>query len=384
MGVDILWIMPIQPIGKINRKGSNGSYYSVKDYFAVNSEFGTAQDFRELVEAIHKNEMLIIIDWVANHSAWDNAWITKHSDWYVKDEDGQIVAPVKDWTDVADLNYDNTEMRNEMINALKYWIEEYDIDGFRCDVANMVPTNFWNDARTELNKIRPIFMLAEAEQVDLMEFAFDMNYDFDTHHLMNEISRNEKNAGNMRGSLEHPRHSYSKNIFRMIFTSSHDENSWNGSVFERMPHSYKTWAVFSFLIPGMPLIYSGQEAELNKRLAFFDKDEIDWKDYPLEKFYTNLIKLKNENQALWNGDFGSKIHFINSSNGVQILSFKRIKNNNTVFVIINLSAHNANFCFFDENNKNSYTEYFTKEIITIKSNEDYNFNPWEYKVLIKG
>jgi len=382
MGVDILWLMPVQPIGEKNRKGEMGSYYSVKDYIGVNPEFGTEQDFQNLVDAVHERGMLLIIDWVANHSAWDNPWITEHPDWYVKDSTGAIIAPVPDWTDVADLNYDNQDMRNEMIKSLKFWVETYDIDGFRCDVAGMVPTSFWNEARTELNKGRPIFMLAEANDEDLMEMAFDMNYNWDSHHLMNDIAKGEKNAGNMRGYIETPPRHFNENTYRMVFTSNHDENSWNGTVFERMPNSYKTWAVFSFVVPGMPLIYSGQEAMLDRRLKFFDKDEIDWKDYPLQDFYTKLITLKNENKALWNGKFGGEIHFINTSNGEQTITFKRTKDDNTILVEMNLSNREATFNYMEKDVEQTYTEYFTGEKTTRKPHENYTLAPWEYKVLI--
>lgn len=175
LGVDILWFMPVNPIGVKNRKGPLGSYYSVKDYTAVNPEFGTMEDFRRLVEQVHEQGMYAIIDWVPNHTAWDHRWTKEHPDWYKQDEKGEFVSPF-DWTDVIQLDYDNEEMRQEMIEEMIFWIRESDIDGYRCDVAHMVPVDFWDEARKELDKVKPVFMLAESDQYFLHKNAFDMTY----------------------------------------------------------------------------------------------------------------------------------------------------------------------------------------------------------------
>lgn len=384
MGVDIIWLMPIFPISEKNRKGTMGSYYSVADYKKVNPEFGTNDDLHSIIKTAHENNMLVILDWVANHTGWDNPWITEHPDWYTKDSLGNIVCTVgTDWTDVADLNYDNKNMRTAMIDALKYWVTDFDVDGFRCDVASMVPTDFWNDARTELDKIKPVFMLAEAEQLDLHEKAFDMGYAWNLHHIMNEIAKGKKTAKDLREYFENAEKEYPQKVYRMAFTSNHDENSWNGTEYERMPNSYKTFAVMTFVIPGMPLIYSGQEAALNKRLRFFDKDTIDWSNLEMQDFYQKLIQLKNENPSLWNGEAGSKIHFINTSNPEQIFTFKRIKNDNRILVMMNLSNKKAKFHYMEKDFERTYNEYFTKEETKIKPQTTYTLKPWEYKVLIE-
>jgi len=328
--------------------------------------------------------MLIILDWVANHTGWDNPWITEHPDWYTHDSiSGKIISPVPDWTDVADLNYDNKNMRNEMVNSMKYWLQNFDIDGFRCDVAMMVPTDFWDSARVELNKVKPVFMLAEAEQPDLMKEAFDMNYAWNFHHIMNEIAKHKQNADSLRKYFENDPKTYPQKVYRMAFTSNHDENSWNGTVFERMPHSYKTFAVLTFVAPGMPLIYSGQEAKLNKRLRFFDKDTIDWSNLTMQDFYRKLIQLKNENPALWNGKAGSPAYFINTSNPEQILTFKRKKGENTVLVIMNLSDKNAKFKFIEKDFERTYIDFFSGKEVKIKPQETYNLKPWEYRIFIE-
>ncbi len=384
MGVDILWLMPIFPISEKNRKGTMGSYYAVADYKKVNPEFGTEEDFQSIIKTAHDNDMLVILDWVANHTGWDNPWITEHPEWYTKDSLGNIVCTVgTDWTDVADLNYDNKDMRTAMIDALKYWVQDFDVDGYRCDVAGMVPVDFWNNARTELDKIKPVFMLAEAEQLDLHDKAFDMGYAWHLHHLMNQISKGEKNANDLREYFEKAQDEYPQKVNRMTFTSNHDENSWNGTVFERMPESYKALAVFSFVVPGMPLIYNGQEAGLDKRLKFFEKDSIEWKENEMKDLYTKLIALKNDNKALWNGEAGSPAYFINTSNKKQVFTFKRKKDNNTVLVMMNLSSEKAKFHYMEKDFERHYTEYFTEEDMSVKPQEHYILNPWEYKVLIE-
>ncbi len=382
MGVDILWLMPIQPIGQKNRKGSKGSYYSVKNYVEVNPEFGTFADFDSMIKTAHKNGMLVILDWVANHTAWDHIWMTEHSDWYTKDSTGKVIAPVPDWTDVADLNFDKPELRKEMVNEMKFWIEKYDVDGFRCDVAMMIPTTFWDSARVELNKVKPVFMLAEAEQTDHMKNAFDMNYAWNFHHILNEISKGKMNVENLKAYIEKDKTEYEKSDLRMNFTSNHDENSWNGTEYDRMPESYKTFAVLTFTFPGMPLIYSGQEAGLNRMLKFFEKDSINWSNLEMADFYSNLINLKNKNKALWNGDFGGDIQFINNSNPKNVISFRRIKDNNIVLVIMNLSAKPVKFNLIEKDVEKTYIDYFTNEERKIKPQENYNLKAWEYQVLI--
>ncbi len=383
-GVDILWLMPIFPISEKNRKGTLGSYYAVADYKKVNPEFGTEKDLHNLIKTAHKDSMLVILDWVANHTGWDNPWVTEHPEWYTHDSTGHIISPVPDWTDVADLNYDNKNMRNEMVNSMKYWVENFDVDGFRCDVAMMVPTDFWDSARVELDKVKPVFMLAEAEQKDLTKKAFDMIYAWNFHHIMNEIAKGEKNAEDLRKYFEKDQKEYPQKVYRMSFTSNHDENSWNGTVFERMPDSYKTFAALTFAAPGMPLIYGGQEAGLNKRLRFFDKDTIDWSNLEMQDFYAKLIQLKKENPALWNGKAGSPAYFINTSNFEQILAFKRIKNDNNILVIMNLSNKEAKFHFTEKDSEKTYVSYFTGKEIKIKPQENYNLKPWEFKILIEN
>lgn len=336
LGVEILWFMPIHPIGKTNRKGTMGSYYSVQDYQAVNPQLGSMEDFKTLVDSAHAKGMKVIIDWVANHTSWDNVWIAKHPDWYTKDSTGNFVPPVADWSDVMDLNYDNKEMREAMIQSLEFWLKEANIDGFRCDVAEMVPLDFWLEARARLDSIKPVFFLAEGENADLHN-SFDMTYAWSFHHLMKEVAKGEKGANDLAKYWKWHDSVYPPTAIRMQFISNHDENSWNGTMQEAFGENRRAFAVLSFTVPGMPLIYSGMESDLDKRLRFFDKDTIKWKDFPMQDFYKKLVKLKSTENNLRNDELAGGIEFFDAGND-RVLLFARTKEENRMLVALNFSA----------------------------------------------
>jgi len=382
MEVDILWLMPIQPIGELNRKGSLGSYYSVKDYETVNPEFGTLEEFKALVNEAHELGMYVILDWVANHSSWDNVWASSHPEYYQKDSAGNFVSPF-DWSDVIAFDYNQPAMRDSMVNALKFWVEETNIDGYRCDVAGMVPTDFWNDAVAQLKQVKPIFMLAEDEDnVELLQQAFDMNYTWEMHHLMNDIAKGEKKASELWDKLAWNNNKFSPEDYRMYFTSNHDENSWNGTTKERMGDASQAFAVLTYTIPGMPLIYSGQEAGNDKRLRFFEKDTIDWAQIPLADFYRTLNLLKKNNRALWNGTFGGEIVEITKGQNENVFAFERQKDGNRVMVIINFSTENQLFTIDREMFAGEFTNVFSGEKVNIANGQEFNLKPWEYSVLV--
>ena len=381
MGIDILWLMPIHPIGIENRKGSLGSYYSVKDYYGINPEFGTEDDFRNLVSKAHELGMFVIIDWVANHSSWDTEQIKSNPDWYTKNDKGEIIPSVPDWSDVADFNYENPEMRNFMIEALKYWVNEFNIDGYRCDVAAMVPIDFWNKVRFELDQIKPVFMLAEANEAEMHDYAFDMTYAWDMHSLWNEIAQGKKGINDLVNLLEAEKIKYPAHAYHMNFTSNHDENTWKGTEYERLGDAVKTFAVLSVTIPGMPLVYSGQESCLNKRLRFFDKDTIDWTvDCELDELYTTLLKLKKENPALWNGEFGGELVRIPTSADDKIFAFVREKEGNKIISVFNLSDEKVDFTMNYESDMTGYTDLFTNAPFTTTL----SIEPWGYLVFKKN
>lgn len=336
MGVDILWFMPIHPIGKINRKeneNSMGSYYSVQDYKAVSSDYGTAEDFRAVVQQAHSLEMKVILDWVPNHTAWDNPW-TENKDWYVLNEEGDFIPPLgTDWTDVIQLDYTNEEMRAAMIDAMKYWVAEFGVDGYRCDVAGMVPTDFWIRAHAELDEVKDVFMLAEDGEPELLIEAFDMNYAWEYAHIIREIAKGAMTFDRLDSLLAEDAKKFPENSYRMYFTSNHDENSWNGTDIEMYGDNFQNFAVLSATIDGMPLVYSGQEAVLDKQLLFFEKDEIEWKDYELVDFYTDLLALNKRNEALWNGAHGANPVRISSPEGTY--AYQRNKDDFGVYVGLN-------------------------------------------------
>ncbi|GKR89107.1 hypothetical protein KAM483_40080 [Aeromonas caviae] len=320
MGIEILWFMPIHPVGEKNRKGSMGSSYSVKNYFDVNPDFGSLDEFKSLVEEIHTCGMYVIIDWVANHTAWDNNWVDEHPNWYKKDDSGAIHSYIYDngeeleyWDDVVGLDYSNSELWDAMSDAMKFWVREINVDGFRCDVAGLVPTAFWEKVRSDLDTIKPVFMLAEWSSPELHRIAFDMTYDWDLYALMKAILAGEKNVSDIEKYLESSKEIYPQHAYRMLFTTNHDKNSWDECDTVLYGDAFRTFAVLTLTLPGMPLIYSGQESGLDKRLAFFDKDKIDWKDFQFADFYRDFIRLKKQNPALWNGEYGGEVKIIKSN-----------------------------------------------------------------------
>ena len=379
LGADILWFMPINPIGVKNRKGTLGSYYSVQNYKEVNPEFGSLDEFKSMVTLIHKMGMYVIIDWVANHTAWDNPWIEEHPDFYTTDSLGNIISPNPDWTDVADLNYDNKALWSEMIDALKFWVKECDIDGYRCDVAGMVPVEFWIEARTELEKIKNVFMLAEWDTPEI-HLAFDMSYDWGLHKTLNGIASEEKTVVDLINHLEKDKQQYPENAFRMQFTTNHDENSWNGTVFERLNDGAEAFAVLTCLVPDMPLVYTGQEAGNTKRLSFFEKDPVEWKDHKFFNIYSKLFQLKKINKAIYNGDRGGEIIFITSSNKENIFAFSRNSGGNKILAVFNLSKNSIEFDLTGETLQGSYKNIFTGKLESFASKESFKLKPWEYKV----
>ena len=382
LGVDIIWFMPIHPIGEKNRKGSLGSYYSVKDYKSINPEFGTLEEFNALVKKIHDMDMKVIIDWVANHTAFDNVWVEEGNyDWYTLDSLGQLQPPIgTDWWDVADLNYDNIDMQNAMIESMKFWLEMSDIDGFRCDVADWVPISFWEKCRVELETVKNVFMLAEAENPELHNKAFDMTYGWHLHFVMNEIAKQKKSSLDIIEYLDTKSKEFNNSDYRLHFTSNHDENSWKGYARERLGDAVKTFAALSSTIEGMPLLYGGQEAGLDKRLKFFEKDTIIWDNLELSNFYKQLFNLKKDNQALWNGNYGGNIEIISSREDSLGFSFIRRKHENKVISIFNLSNKKIELELNSANLKGIYNSVFTNDEKIFNENEILELDPWQFYI----
>lgn len=389
MEVDILWFMPVFPISERKRKGSLGSYYAVSDFTAINPAYGTLEEFKELVDRIHEMGMRVVLDWVPNHTGWDHRWITDHPDWYTRNEQGEITDPLNEetgkphgWTDVADLNYDNSDLRQAMITDMLFWVKEVGIDGFRCDVAGEVPLDFWETSIAALRAVNPdLFMLAEAEKPELRNTGlFTASYGWSFHHLMNDIAQGKKPASAIGEWLKVDRERFLRG-YHMHFITNHDENSWNGTVEERLGPAADAMAVLAFTLQGMPLIYSGQEAGLRKRLEFFEKDSIDWGNYARQGFYRTLLDLKHRNRALWNGKWGGLAVQLPTSNAEDIFAYYREKDGDKLIVILNLSGTYQDIVIDDPELAGDYTNVFGNSTMTVTGNMMMKLNPWDYLVL---
>lgn len=405
LGVKVLWIMPVHPISETKRKATGnkftseiedenerkkylGSYYSVSDYRGVNPNFGTKDDLRNLIKTAHEHGLWVILDWVPNHTGWDHHWIKEHPDFYTKNKDGEITDPLDEngnsvgWQDVADLNYNNPEMRKAMIADMKYWITEENIDGFRCDVAGSVPTDFWDEAIPQLRAEKDIFLLAEAWEPELLKGGtlFDMCYGWDQHHMMVAIAKGEKNVYDWDNLINDLDNRYEKDDIIMQFTANHDENSWNGTVKELFGDADKVMAALSYLTPGMPLIYSGQEYDLDHRLKFFEKDQIPREKGDYYKLYSELKELKLNNEALNGGKNAATYERLNTSNNENILAFKRAKNEDEVVFIANLSNQEQNF---DIDFEGTYKIFNNGQEMPLNKGMNMSMKPWAYMVLEK-
>lgn len=382
LGVDIIWLMPIHAIGEKNRKGTMGSYYSVKDYYSVNPEFGTMEEFKELVNKIHAMEMHVIIDWVANHSAWDNPLVTEHPEWYTKTIEGNFQpTPWYDWEDIIDFDYNQPGIRKYMTEVLKYWVKETDIDGYRCDVAGFIPVDFWDNVRSELDLIKPVFMLAEWESRDLHKKAFDMTYSWSLWDQMRGVTTGGKNIGGLVEYMAHDVNTFPEGAYRMTFTDNHDKNSWEGNQYSNFGAGLEPAMVLAGTVNGMPLIYSGQEAGLNRSLKFFDKDLIEWKEHRNAEIYKKLFALKHANEALWNGDYGGVMVRVYNDQMQQVISFYREKNGDKVLPIINFSGKPVTVKLSSDFFAGSYLELFSDTNYDLKGNDEFSLAPWSYLVL---
>lgn len=402
LGVKVIWLMPVYPISEARRKATNdksiediedpeerkkylGSYYAIADYTGINPEFGTKEDFDELVETAHDNGMYVILDWVANHTGWDHAWLEEHPEFYTQNEQGEPVDPLNPatgeswgWTDVADLNYDNKELWEAMTAEMKYWVDEHDIDGFRADVAGEVPTEFWEQAVPRLEETKPLFMLAESEDKDLFHNAFDMGYNWEGHHIKNQIAQGEATVAKWDEYMQKIDTTYQQDDYLMNFVTNHDENSWNGTVRERMGEAAEAMVALSYTIPGMPLIYSGQEYDMNHRLKFFEKDTIPKTKGVMWPLLERLGQLKNNHIALHGGKEAADYNRLETSADEQVLAFERSKNGERIIYVANMSESPVTFELELEEN---LEPYIGKEDFTFQENGQYNFGPWEFVIL---
>jgi glycosidase len=381
MGVKILWLMPITPISKEKRQGTAGSYYACSDYVSINPEFGNLDDFKNLVKQAHDLNMHVIIDWVANHTGWDHHWVKEHPDWYEHDAEGNFVER-HGWIDVIDLNYQDKNMRAEMISCMKYWITECDIDGFRCDMAHLVTLDFWVEAKEQCESVKPLFWLAECEVPEYHK-VFDATYAWKWMHTTEKLVKNIASLHDFKDVLK-TYQDYPQNALKLFFTSNHDENSWNGTEYEKFGNAAKILSVFIFVWPGIPLIYSGQELPNLKRLLFFEKDCIDWGDQQpkLENFYKRLLALKSTNTALHET---GNIHVLPSGFNENIFAFLRINAQDRVLAIFNFSNKDrVQFKLTHPLLEGYFTHLFSDITYKLGAVQSFELQAWEYIVLSYG
>jgi glycosidase len=384
LGVDILWLMPIHEIGIKNRKGTLGSPYSVKDYYSVNPEFGNLEDLKHFVTLAHQQGFRVILDWVANHTAWDCNLVDSHPEWYVRDWKGDFrPTPWWDWQDIIDLDYNNPSVREYMTQALKYWVLEADIDGYRCDVAGFVPTDFWNQARTELDAIKPVFMLAEWESRDLHSEAFDMTYAWSWYDAVHQVTMGKADLNSLFVYYSWNEKAFPKDSYRMTFVSNHDKNAWEGTEFENFADGLEAAIVLSVVGEGLPLIYNGQEAGNTKRLEFFEKDPIVWREHSLADLYQKLLALKKQNTALWNGRWGARMIHVPNSVPARVFSFVRQNDLEKIFVVLNFSGQAQTVTCHEHLFHGTYTEFFSHQPIELRASSELQLEPWGYRIWIR-
>jgi glycosidase len=389
LGVDILWFMPVQPIGKLNRKGPLGSYYSIADYTSINPEFGSAADFRRVVDEAHRLGVKVILDWVGNHTAFDHPWITEHPEWYVHRADGSISFPLDqegretDWTDVAELNYGSAEMRRAMIGEMRWWMDSMNVDGFRCDVAWGVPMDFWRTVRAELQAVNPdVFLLAESEGPQY-HAAFDASYAWEFHHLLNQVARGDEPLTVLDAYFERQERTYPRDAYRLAFTSNHDENSWQGTEFERMGANHAPAFVLAATTDqSMPLLYTGQEDSVAKRLRFFEKDTVHWSGHSLATFYRAMFELKHTNQALWNGAHGGEQAKLRTADA-KVYAFTRTRGVNAVLVAVNFGDAAVQAAYDGLAMPGEYTDWFAKTRVSLAASGRLDVPAHGYRILVR-
>lgn len=381
LGVDVLWFMPIYPIGEHNRKGPLGSYYAVRDYTAVNPEFGTEADFRQLVDAAHAQGFRVLLDWVGNHTAWDNPLAQAHPDYYLHDAKGSFVPPTgTDWSDVIQLDFSNPGVLDYQFSAMAHWAKDFGVDGFRCDYATGVPTEFWEKLFPRLRQIRPdLFFLAESELPQHQVAAFNASYAFEMMHTINSVAQGQAGVSHIDDTLARTRATFPTGGALMYYTTNHDENSWNGTELERLGGGTKTFAVLSFMLDGIPLIYDGQETGLDRRLKFFERDPIDWHPSPMADFYRQLCQLRHVAPALTTG---AAMRRLPTTHNESVYAVLREATGSRVVAFLNLTARDATATVFDPALAGAWRDWFTGETVDLTATTSLDLPAWRFRVLV--
>lgn len=387
MGIDIVWLMPVYPIGEVNRKGSLGSYYSVRDYCQINEEFGTMEDFDAFVSEAHKLGIKVLLDWVANHTSRDARWLAESpADWYEREADGTPLIP-HGWSDTAKLNYANQDVWRAQIEAMRFWLTEHAVDGFRCDMAMLVPIEFWQVVRYELQRVKPdVFLLAEAEEDNIFENAFDCCYGWRLHHAMCDVAQQRSRVWALRDCIYADQRRYPTWAMHMTFTSNHDENSWSGSEFTRFGEALETMSALTFLLPhSMPLIYTGQEFGYDHSFSFFDKDAMpDFDENSYTDHYRNMCRIKHSHNALRSAEqSGSFVEIRNNAEDC-LMTFVRESDGDRIVAIFNLSPHTIFSDFHTGIYAGEYKSEITGQPETLHEHTWGDIAPWSYKILSKN
>lgn len=384
LGVDILWLMPIHPIGELHRKGPLGSYYAAKDYLAVNPEFGTDEDLRDLVKAAHAQGLRVILDWVPNHVSPDNPLTKTNPEFFWRDEQGRLTPPHgTDWTDVVQFDFNAPGLLDYQANVLLHWVKNFGIDGFRCDVAWGLPTPFWNEVVRRVRAAKPdVFFLAEAELPQQQVEAFNLSYGFDLHHAMNQIAQGRKSASAIDEAYAKIRAHFPRGSALMVFTSSHDENSWAGTEFDRMGAGYAPFAVLTFLLDGMPMIYNGQEIGLDRRLEFFERDPIVWppEPHPTTKLYQVMTALRRRHPALHTG---APMRRLDTTDNATFYAVERSAGDRRVVGVFNLTPKDGKADLFDPALAGEWQDAFTGETVKLDALVPLDLKGWRYRVLVR-
>jgi len=376
MGIDIIWLMPITPISQVNKKGSLGSYYACSSYTKISSEFGSETDFKDLVDAAHELGMKVIIDWVANHTGSQHEWMQANPSWFTQDAAGNFTER-NGWDDVVDLNFDNPSMRIALIDAMEFWVNQFNIDGFRCDMAHLVPLDFWIEARINLEKIKILYWLAETEDIAYHQ-VFDTSYAWAWMHASKKVGKELDGLQEVYNVL-HQYAQYPKGAYKLFFTSNHDENSWNGTEYEKYGIAAKAWAVFTATWNGQPLIYSGQELPNTKRLAFFDKDQIEWTtELPrLHQFYKTLLTARKAFPVLQSSNV------FNLPTEGAVMAYLKQDQGQTALVVLNFSADRQHLHVAHEAFSGRFTNLFSGLSFEFNGNSNFELMPGEFIVYLK-
>ena len=388
LGVDILWLMPIHPIGEVNRKGTLGSPYSVRDYYAVNPEFGTEQDLRNFIDAAHAQGFHVILDLVANHTAWDNALASEHPDWYEKTWDGHFrPTPWWDWSDIIDLDWSKPGVREHVGGAMEYWVREFGVDGYRADVAGYVPIDFWETMRARLDAIRPVFMLGEVQQTVHHRAAFDATYAWDWHHTGKRIAKGEADATALFGYYAENESLWPREAMRLTYIENHDSNAWEGTIYENYGEGLEALTALAFTGEGLPLVHNGMDACNAHRLAFFEKDPIDWgqrEGCEYGDLLAELIAFRTANPALANGQWGAVMQQVVNDKPQQLFGWVRQKGGNKVVGLFNLSDTPVEARLADGLAAGTYREFRTGDAVSIAAGDTVSLPAWGFRLLSTG